>query len=326
MKSRPSGRGFLYYFLHADGYQEPLGSDFDVACERWKDLYAPGAKASPTSFTRVSESFEKSDHFKTLSQKTQHEYRLALIRLRKAFKDAPLEIIRPKAIRKMKRAMVATKTQFNRFRSLVSTLYWWAIDDQEIVECDNPTVGVSPYQTKPKKVKVTAAMYYAVYDEGPPAMQDWMDLDIIIGQRVSDVLALTKADIDGRKLLAAHSKAGGVVEMDIELDLESVLNRILSRKRKVSSVYLVADENGQPLSYSRLRGMFDDAQARAKKKWEDAGQQWVKWLRKDLRTKNATDADTLQQAQERLAHTDSRTTRSHYRLGLKAKPNRLPQR
>lgn len=326
MKERPSGTGFLYYFLHADGYQEPLGRDYDIACDLWKALYAPGAKASPSSFTVVSEAFEKSDHFKSLAPKTQRDYGNGLKRLRLVFKHAPLETIRQKTIRKMRRAMVGTKTQFDRFRSVISTLYWWAVDDQEIVECENPTVGVSPYNPKGKRVKVTSAMYYALYDEGPAALQDWMDLDLIVGQRVSDVLKLTKADIDGRKLLAAHSKAGGVVELDIELDLESVLNRILGRQRKVSSVYLVADENGQPLTYWRLREMFDQAQARAKKKWEDEGRLWVKWQRKDLRTKNATDADTLAQAQERLAHTDARTTRSHYRMGLKAKPNRLPRR
>jgi hypothetical protein len=88
----------------------------------------------------------------------------------------------------------------------------------------------------------------------------------------------------------------------------------------------LADENGQPLTYSRLRKMFDQAQDKAAAKWKEMGKEWVRWKRKDLRTKNATDAQTLQEAQERLAHSDSRTTKAHYRLGLKAKPGRLPQR
>lgn len=326
LKRRKSGDGFLYYFLHADGYQEPLGSDKTLAVEKWKVLYSPDAASSPTAFKNVSKEWRQSDHFKSLSPKTQYDYGLALDRLELAFKSVPLELIRPKAIRKMKKAMIGAKTQFNRFKSTLSSLYWWAIDEEELVECENPCYHVSDYRTKPKKVKVTAAMYYAVYDVGPTVMQDWMDLDVVIGQRVSDVFRLKWADIDAGKLAAGHGKVGAVVDMDIEADLEVVLNRIRTRQAKVSSVYIVADENGQPLTYWRLRKMFDDAQAAAKEKWEAAGREWVKWKRKDLRTKNATDADTLLQAQERLAHEDSRTTKSHYRMGLKAKPGRLPPR
>lgn len=326
LKRRRSGDGFLYYFLHADGYQEPLGRDFDIALEGWKRLYSPGASDSPTGFKRVSEEFEKSEHFKSLAPNTQYDYSLGLARLRLVFKDGLMEHIRPKHVRQLKKEMVATKTQFNRFRSLISTLYWWATDDEELIECDNPTVGVSEYSTKPKKVKVTGAMYYAVYDEGPAVMKDWMDLDVIIGQRVSDVFTLKVSDIDAGIMSASHGKTAGVVELPIEDDLETVLKRIQGRERKVKSVYLVADEHGQPLTYWRLRTMFDDAKAAAKKKWEAAGREWIDWKRKDLRTKNATDADTLQQAQERLAHSDSRTTKSHYRLAGKAKPGRLPKR
>jgi len=226
----------------------------------------------------------------------------------------------------MKKAMVVAKTQFNRMRSLISTIYWWAIDEEELVECLNPCSMVSEYRTKPKKVKVTSAMYYAVYDESPTFVQDWMDLDVIVGQRVSDLLKAKKSDIDAGRLLAAHGKTGGVVELPIQEDLETVLKRILERPRKVSSMYLIADEEGQRITYWRLRDAFDEAKAIAKSKYEAAGKEWINWKRKDLRTKNATDADTLQEAQERLAHTDSRTTKRHYRLGLKAKPNRLPQR
>lgn len=326
MKRRKSGDGFLFYFIHGDGYQEPLGKDFGAALQAWQVRYAPSSKQSPTSFTAVSEAYEKSDAFKSLASKTQRDYSNGLKRLREAFKHTSLERISRKAVREMKKEMVGTKTQFNRFRSLISTLYWWATDEEELLECDNPTVGVSEYPTRPKKVKVTAAMYYAVYDEGPAVMQDWMDLDVIVGQRVSDVLKLKKSDIDAGQLSAVHGKTGAVVDLPIKDDLEAVLNRILSRPRTIASIYLVADENGQRLTYWRLRRMFDDAKARAKSKHEAAGREWTDWKRKDLRTKNATDAKSLLEAQERLAHTDSRTTKRHYRLGLKADPGHLPKR
>lgn len=327
LKRRKSGKAFLYYFLHANGWQEPLGSDLLVALDGWKSRYSPDASASPTSFSVVSEAFEKSEYFKGLAHKTQKGYGNDLKRLRLVFKHTPLERIPPKAIRKMKKEMVGAKTQFDRMRSLLSTLYWWAMDEEELVECPNPCAAVSPYSVRAKKVKVSSAMYYAVYDEAVSWVQDWMDLAVVAGPRVSDVLRLRRTDIEAGKLNALHGKGEeGIVELPVQDDLETVLKRILGRDRKASSAYLIADENGQRITYWRLRDEFDAAKAAAKKKAVDAGSEWINWNRKDLRTKNATDADSLQEAQERLAHTDSRTTKRHYRLGLKAKPGRLPKR
>lgn len=272
----------------------------------------------------VSEAFEKSDYFKSLAVATQRDYRNQLKRLRDTFKHTPMERIGSKSVRLMKKAMVAAKTQFDRMRSLISTLYWWAVDEEELFECPNPCAQVSPYNVKAKKVKVSSAMYYAVYDEAVFWVQDWMDLSVVTGPRVSDVLKLKRTDIEAGKFSATHGKGDeGIVELPIVDDLDTVLKRILGRPRKAASVYLIADENGQRITYWRLRDEFDAAKARAKDKAEG---EWKNWNRKDLRTKNATDADSLQEAQERLAHTDSRTTKRHYRLGLKAKPGRLPQR
>lgn len=265
LKRRRSGDGFLYYFVRHDGYQEPLGGDREVALERWKTLYGTSPQARPTSFTVVSEAFERSEHFAGLGLNTQRDYRNILKRLRIVFKHAAMETITGRDIRKMKKAMVAIKTQFNNARAVVSSLYRWAIDEEELFECDNPCAGVSLYAVKPRRVKVTSEMYYAVYDQAPEALKDWMDLDTIIGQRVSDVLKLTKNDIDSGKLHAAHGKTGGIVELPIEDDLDAVLRRIQGRDGKVKSIYLIADGNGQPLSYWQLRVMFDNAHAAAKK-------------------------------------------------------------
>lgn len=329
LKRRRSGDHFLFYFIHDDGYQEPLGRDQAAAIEAWKARYAPSASAAPTSFTVVSKAFEESEYFKGLALATQRDYRNYLKRLREVpgFGQAPMERIPSKAIRKMKKQMAGAKTQFDRMRSLISTLYWWAIDEEELFECVNPCAAVSPYSVRAKKVKVTSAMYYAVYDLAPFWVQDWMDLSVVTGPRVSDVLKLKRTDMDAGKLNAIHGKGDeGIVELPIVDDLETVVQRILGRPRKAASVYLIADEDGQRITYWRLRGAFDEAKALAKKKALEQGAEWKDWKRKDLRTKNATDADSLQEAQERLAHTDARTTKRHYRLGLKAKPGRLPRR
>jgi hypothetical protein len=43
-------------------------------------------------------------------------------------------------------------------------------------------------------------MYYVVYDRAEPALQDWMNLSIVLGPRVADLLRLARTQIrDGHR-------------------------------------------------------------------------------------------------------------------------------
>lgn len=320
LKRRKSGNGHLYYYIHADGYQEPLGSDYRAAVEAWKVLHFPGDDNAPNGFRKLSEAWEKSEAFAILSSKTQYDYGLAMNRWRDVFKSAPLERIGHAAIVATKREMKAAPTQFKRFKSALSSFWTWA-EDEEHTESPNPCVGVKGYKTKKRgKVKVTNAMYFAVYDQAAQPLRDWMDLAVVCGPRVMDCCKLKRTDIEGGKLHVTHGKKKTGTELPIVDDLKVVIDRL--RDRKVSSIYLVADEAGQPITYSMLRTMFDEAMELAVKK----DPEMPRWQRRDLRGRNATDADTLQEAQERLGHDDPRTTATFYRQAMKAKPGRLPRR
>jgi len=321
MKRRESGDGYLYYYIHGDGYQEPLGGDFKAAVEKWKLLHYPGEDDAPNGFRKLSEAWEKSATFAALSPKTQYEYGLAMERWRDVFKSAPLERIGHASLVATKRQMKAAPTQFKRFKSALSSFWSWAVDEEELTDVPNPCLGVKGYKTKKRgKVKVADWMYYAVYDEAEQPLKDWMDLGVVCGPRVMDCCKLQITHIEHGKLHVKHGKKDTGTVLPIEGDLKLVIDRL--KARKVSSVYLVADEAGQPLTYGRLREMFDEAMERALKK----NPEMPRWQRRDLRGKNATDADTLQEAQERLGHDDSRTTAAFYRQAMKAKPGRLPKR
>lgn len=326
MKRRQGAECDWYYFVHDDGYQEPLGSDFDAALEKWKQLYHPGAGDSKTGFTKLSNLWKKSKDFGLLAPKTQREYGYALNKLQDVFKSTSTENIGHPHILKMKREMRETPVLFKRYKACLSSFWNWT-QDEEHLDAPNPCIGIKGYKSAVRqKIKVTDTMYFAVYDEAEPVVRDWMNLDVVCGPRVVDCFMLKKTDIEHGKLFVAHGKKKTGTILPVEADLKEVIDELLRRDRKVSSIYLIADEDGQPLTYGRLQDKFDAAKERAKEKALADGRPWVDWQRRDLRSRNASDADTLQEAQERLGHDDSKTTARHYRQSMKARPGRLPKR
>lgn len=317
-RRRAKGKPDRYYYIHASGYQEPLGTDLASIIKRYPQLRAADqANVEGGGFSAVADAFER-EHLPGLAVKTQREYTAGLKVLRAVFGSAALETIHPGAVGGLKRELRDTKTAFNRLKALLSVLWNWAREGG-ITAAPNPCVGVRGYRERPRDVVVTPGMYYAVYDRGDLVLQDWMDLTVTAGPRVSDVLRIlrpTPESIAEGELHVFHGKTRKAVKVDFEGDLKLVVERIMARSAGVSSVYLIHDERGQPYTYAQLRKRFDDARALA----------GVDFQRRDLRSTSADSADTIEEAADRLAHSDTRTTRRHYRRVKRAKPGRLPQR
>ena len=104
--------------------------------------------------------------------------------------------------------------------------------------------------------------------------------------------------------------------MGIEItgELAATIARINERPRKAISVYIIQDENGQPLTQCALRSRFDKARTLAK----------VDFQFRDIRAKAATDTGDLAHSQLLLGHKNREMT-EHYvksRLGERVSPLR----
>jgi integrase len=119
-----------------------------------------------------------------------------------------------------------------------------------------------------------------------------MDLALCTGQRPADVLKIVVTDILDGRLSVAQNKTGKKLRIVIEADLAAVIDRILSKPRKVENLALLQDPDGQRLTYFALRSRFDNAR-------EAAG---VNFQFRDLRAKAATDTEDLAHAQRLLGH------------------------
>ena len=80
-----------------------------------------------------------------------------------------------------------------------------------------------------------------------------MDLALLTGQRPADVLKLKRINIRDGALWIVQNKTGASLGNEITGELAGTIARINERPRSAISVYLIQDENGQPLSSFALR-------------------------------------------------------------------------
>lgn len=300
MTARGKAGCLRYYY----GQQKKaLGGDFVEACRQWAILER-GKLPNSVRYVDVADRWEREAiHIgrrkKTRSPKTQGEYRAGLKHLRKAFKLAMFDQIKPKHVLEYLDRRTA-KVSANREVAVLSIIWNWA-RGKGLTDLANPCVGIehNPESSRTRYVKNDE--FDAVYGRGHYVLQDTMDLLLATSHNPSDVLRLTRHQIDAGTLAVQRGKTGKKVRFRIEGRLKATLERILERPRKVPSVYLIADERGQPVSIYTLNRLFREAKAGAD------------WQLRDIRAKAITDEPELRTASQRAGHADEKITASVYR-------------
>jgi integrase len=169
----------------------------------------------------------------------------------------------------------------------------------------------------PRKVRVTDAMFAAIYAEADQLLRDAMDIASATGMRVTDVYTVPLPHGDSLRLEAG--KTGK--EADFDLSLSAVLPDVIRRRRenkKAHHLMLLAGPFKRPVSYWMLYGRFSEARAEAAKKAREADDKELAeaiegMFLRDLRKYASDKAESLEEAAKLLQHSDKGTTRRHYR-------------
>ena len=147
--------------------------------------------------------------------------------------------------------------------------------------------------------------FKAVYDAASELVRDFIDLLYLTGQRPSDVLKMSRKDIQDGVLYVRQGKTDEPIRMAIKGRLTEVIERITARK--VTAMRLVVAEDGQPLA---LRGI----EARFRKAARSGGS---KFQLRDLRAKAGTDkaekTGDIRKAQAQLGHTSVKMSETYIR-------------
>jgi integrase len=252
--------------------------------------------------------------FPTKSVQTRKDNEKELANLLKVFALVPMDAIAPMHIRQYMdiRGEVA-KVRANREKALFSHIFNKA-REWGYTALQNPCQGVRGFKEVGRSRYITDAEFDQVKAHAHFTVVDAMDLALLTGQRPADVLKLKRTDIRDGALWIVQNKTGARLGIEVTGELAAVIARIVERPRRAISVWLVQDENGQPLTQYALRSRFDKARTLAN----------VEFQFRDIRAKAATDTGDLAHAQKLLSHKNREMT-EHYvksRMGERVKPLR----
>lgn len=299
MTARGKPGSLSYYYGQA---KKPLGKDFIEACRQWAIL-EKGQLPNSVRYLDVADRWEREaihiGRKRTRSPKTQREFRAALKPLRKGFKLAMLDQITPRHVKKYLNNRTA-KIAANREIAVLSIIWNWA-RGEGLTNLANPCAGIHKNPESARTRYVTNEEFEEVHGRGCYILQDTMDLLLCTSHNPSDILRLKRQDMADGTLWVRRGKTGKKLRFRIEGKLKAVLERILARPRAISSVYLIADEQGQPVSLDKLEKLFGKARGGAD------------WQLRDIRAKAVTDEPDLRTASQRAGHADEKITAEVYR-------------
>lgn len=305
-------KGQSFYYV-TNGLRKwiPLGSDYSIACAQWARLEGKPIPVQARTFGSVAkwyrEKFGKrcADGTYQLPKDQERE----LVRLEAVFERSPIETITPVDVKTYLTSRMSEKPlkdgeqpvpapiRANREIARLSHVIN-AAREHGLTNMANPCTGVTRNDEEGRGRYAEDAEFDAMYAAGDELLRDAMDLMLITSQRPSDTIKAKKAHMINGHLRVRQGKTGTLVPIRIEGDLKMILDRMLGRDRKASSVYLIADENGQPLTYDQLEGRWSAARAAAAETMPSVADLQMR----DLRGKAATDVNDLAHAQKLLGH------------------------
>ena len=256
----------------------------------------------------------------TKAQRTQKDEIQILMTLREVFGNSRPNAIRPKHCYEL-RDVITTRhgpTSANRHLEKLSHLFTkaieWGVND------DHPMKGkVMKNKLRPQRRYVEDWEIEEALKVASPLINCYVRLKLLTGLRMSDMLSLRRSDVkeDGIHVTPRKTAASSGKKIVIVWDEGGEMNRLLSdihSIRPMLSVYLFCNRWGQ--SYIKSDGTMNGFQSI-----------WQRWMNKALnetaleekfqerwlRTKVGSDSANLQEAADRLAHSNLETARRRYR-------------
>jgi integrase len=316
LRARPQKSGKVYYYYDAGGKPRrelPLGSDYIAAVRKWAELEGQGKFIAAQTITLKALADEyRRVVIPTKAARTQKDNNAELDNLLAFFgAEFPIDEIRPVHVTQYLKHRSAAPIRATREKALLSHMLnkarEWGLTDNA-----NPCAGIKGTSAG-RDVYIEDAVFAAVYQAACQPVRDAMDIAYLAGQRVTDTLAMSEADIRDGYLHVAQGKTGKRLRIAVEGQLNDVIERVKKQKEphKVRTLRLVCNEYGRPIRIQALQTRFQRARTRAIKAHPKLADEIRQFQLRDLRAKAGTDIGNLQDAQRLLGHSTVTMT-EHY--------------
>jgi integrase len=201
--------------------------------------------------------------------------------------------------------------QMERVKHLLTkAIEWGVITEHPMTNLKYKAFPISKVKPQMRRAKSREAVL-EVLPEAPKWLQNYVNLKLLTGLRMTDLLQLTVRDITNDGLLVHIQKTSGSTGRSLLFTLTPELKSVLSAIRRVTptSIYLFKTQTGQPLiKDSGSTSAFSSAWRR----WMGKLPENQRFAEKSLRNLVGAEDDVIT-ASERLGHASSDTTKKFYR-------------
>lgn len=262
-----------YYYVKG-GKWTRLDAGLTKALSRYAALFETPQTGMVALINRVLEL-----HSPKIAKATQQSYRHAAKRLSKILAEFSPDQVKPRDVAAIKVALAQTPNFANRCLSFLRVVFTYAVE-QQLVD-SNPCIGVARHVEQKRGRYLTDCEYQAIHAKAGPRLQVLMELLYGTGQRVSDVLAIKRADLTAEGIRFAQGKTGAKLTVGWSSELRETVERAKTLHGNLIALTLLHNRRGKSPDYNTIREQWARACA-------SAGVQDARLH--DLRAKALTDA------------------------------------
>ncbi|CCD28857.1 Phage integrase family protein [Candidatus Glomeribacter gigasporarum BEG34] len=299
------------------------------ALKRYADLIAE-VDAPVGTMVKLLERW-KNEALSKYALKTRKEYIRMTDIASKAFAEFDIEHVRPMHIAAfVDDNFIDKPNAANKYKALLSLVFSFAV--RKGLRDDNPCRDIhgvpepkrQRYITDEELARVRAAALWGNDDKPTPSgrmIVCLIDLAVVTGQRIGDLLALKWSDVSEEGVLFKPRKTAKSTGVIVPVKMTSQLQNILERARhfgNVKGITVIHTIKGHPYTYFGAQTAWKRAVARACTRYEEECKKRdmtldTAFLRNmhfhDLRRKSLTDAKRQGKDPQKLAgHTDPKMT------------------
>jgi len=235
---------------------------------------------------------------------TVKQYTQAAKKLREILAEFAPHQVTPRHIAQIRRSLADTYAIANRVITVLRMVFDYALEEQ-IVE-SNPCVGIKRIAQNSRTRRILPAEYQAIRAKAKPLLQVIMDLCYVTGQRIGDVLAIKRSDLQADGIYIEQQKTGARLMVAWTPELRAAVDQAKALHGGIVGMkYLFKGVNKQAPTYHMIWKQWTKACAAAGV--EDANIH-------DLRAKSGTEAQAQgHDPQALLGHTDRKMTQRYLR-------------
>lgn len=192
------------YWLVKKGKWTRLGEDLAHALGEYAKTVETPKGGMPDLIEKVYR-----HHCANLAQSTQAQYRQAADRLKKTFSSFSPQQVKSKHVAAMKVSLAETPNMCNRMISFLRVVFGYAVEWQLVDS--NPCIGVRRHEEAKRERLISDDEWRAIHDQAGPRLRVIMELQLLTGQRIGDVLSIRRNQITDEGIVFKQQKTGAQV-------------------------------------------------------------------------------------------------------------------